>query len=126
MLRLHTGTLRPSLLTTLRPHFGTQKQYSARLNSLSSKSPSSYRERYLDEATPLVLAENRCAEVTTWDLLRNMAEAFVLIRAVEQKYGPVESFAFRKVRLDLDVLLEACLNTSRMLIHLPPIKPKWE
>jgi len=52
----------------------------------------------------LVLAENRCAEVTTWDLLKNMAEAFALVRAVEQKYGVVESFTFRKVRLDLDVL----------------------
>lgn len=102
MLLLHTGTLRPSLLTTLWLRFGTQQNYSTRSNFLSSKLPSFHRKRYLDETSPLVLAENRCAEVTTWDLLRNMAEAFALVRAVEQKYGPVESFTFRKVRLDLD------------------------
>jgi hypothetical protein len=48
---------------------------------------------------PLILPENRCAHVTTWDMLRNPAEAFTLIQAIEQKYGPVESFVFKKVRL---------------------------
>lgn len=36
-------------------------------------------------------------KVKTWDLLKGPVEALALIRAVEQKYGPVESFIFQKV-----------------------------
>ncbi|EKM81134.1 hypothetical protein AGABI1DRAFT_84064 [Agaricus bisporus var. burnettii JB137-S8] len=35
-------------------------------------------------------------KVKTWDLLKGPVEALALIRAVEQKYGPVESFIFQK------------------------------
>lgn len=41
--------------------------------------------------------ENKCAKVRLWDLLRGPAEALVLVRAVEQKYGPVESIYFQEV-----------------------------
>lgn len=97
------GTFRLSLTTISRscPEIQQNCYYSTRSSAHSippSKSHSSRRIRHLNGATPVVLAENRCAEVTTWDLLKNMAEAFALIRAVEQKYGPVESFTFRKVR----------------------------
>ncbi|KAF5355139.1 hypothetical protein D9756_005458 [Leucocoprinus leucothites] len=99
MLRPATRALRSSLTTLSHPR--TQRCFCASRGrcfsfSSSSGSPSFQKTKHTRPDVPVILAENRCAQVTTWDLLKNPAEAFALTRAVEQKYGPVESFVFRK------------------------------
>ncbi|KAF9451518.1 hypothetical protein P691DRAFT_773071 [Macrolepiota fuliginosa MF-IS2] len=110
MLQSTTRALRPSVTTVKRSISRTGVCWYSNLNTNSSPRPStssstSFKQASgshwkgqsrIKEGVPTVLIENRCAFVRTWDFLRNPAEALALVRAVEQKYGPVESFSFQK------------------------------
>lgn len=103
---LHSSALRPFLEATHSfsrqrvcrySHMGTPPLSSLPPSGSTRPTSRSHLKATVKEGIPTVLLENRSAFVKTWDFLKNPAEALALIRAVEQKYGPVESFRFQKV-----------------------------
>ncbi|KAK0484346.1 hypothetical protein EDD18DRAFT_1197080 [Armillaria luteobubalina] len=77
----------------------SSRRYSAVVNN-SNKEPSLKLQLSRQAWSLLRSPDGRSAVVKTWKWMDSMAEAYALIRAIEEKYGPIHEYWFQKDQED--------------------------